>query len=110
MNVGCRYVVCGQIAQYNDSAADSGPRNLKLFETCRARLEGLRVLDYRSRYAEGIARMAAWLREGRLRYRETVVDGLENARAPSSACWAARISASSWFRVRRMHRIMGKSP
>ncbi len=79
MNVGCRYVICGQIAQYNDPAADSGPRNLKLFETCRARLEGLRVLDYRPRYAEGIARMAAWLREGRLRYRETVVDGLENA-------------------------------
>ena len=79
MNVGCRYVVCGQIAQYNDTAADSGPRNLKQFETCRARLEGLRVLDYRSRYAEGIAHMAAWLREGRLRYRETVVDGIENA-------------------------------
>ncbi len=79
MNLGCRFVVCGQIAQYNDPRGDVGPRNLKQFEMCRARLEGFRVLDYRARYPEGIAQMAAWLREKRLQYRETIVEGLENA-------------------------------
>ncbi len=79
MNRGCRIVVCGQIAQYNDTAADSGPRNLKQFEINRARLEGFSVLDYRPRYAEGIAAMAAWFKEGKLRYRESVAEGLEAA-------------------------------
>jgi NADPH-dependent curcumin reductase CurA len=81
MNLGCRYVVCGQIAQYEDGGADIGPRNLKLFEIARARLEGLRVLDYRPRYDEGIAAMRGWIEAGRLHFRETVVEGLENAPA-----------------------------
>ncbi len=74
-----RIVICGQISQYNDRQAQSGPRHLKEFEIWRARQQGFRVLDYRPRYPEGIAAMSAWLAEGRMRYRETVARGLENA-------------------------------
>jgi NADPH-dependent curcumin reductase CurA len=79
MNYGFRYVVCGQIAQYNDSAADIGPRHLKTFEVNRARLQGFGVREYRHRYDEGIARMVRWIDSGELVYREDIVDGLENA-------------------------------
>lgn len=76
-----RIVICGQISQYNDSEPELGPRRLKEFEMWRARQQGFRVLDYRPRYPEGIAAMAAWLGDGSLRYRETVAQGLENAPA-----------------------------
>jgi NADPH:quinone reductase len=74
----CRIVICGQIATYNGEA-DVGPRNLKQFEMRRARMEGLRVLDYRDRYPEGIAQVARWLAKGRMTYRETVAEGLRAA-------------------------------
>ena len=74
-----RIVICGQISQYNDPEAEFGPRRLKEFEMWRARQQGFRVLDYRPRYPEGIAVMADWLAQGRMRYRETVAHGLENS-------------------------------
>lgn len=79
MKMGFRYVICGSIASYDDPAADAGPRHLKLLETHRARILGFGVREYRPRYEEGIARMAAWIRSGDLRYQEEVFDGLETA-------------------------------
>ncbi|MBL8670345.1 MAG: NADP-dependent oxidoreductase [Alphaproteobacteria bacterium] len=79
MNTDCRIVLCGQISEYNDRSPSLGPRRLKEFEVRRARQQGFRVLDYRARYPEGIARMAAWVGNGALRYRETVVAGIRRA-------------------------------
>jgi len=81
MNLDCRIVVCGEISQYNATEPERGPRRLKEFEMWRARQQGFRVLDYIPRYPEGIARMADWLRAGRLTYRETVAEGLDAAPA-----------------------------
>ena len=77
--VGARIVVCGAISQYNLAAPEVGPRNLRFMLVKRARMAGFLVFDYENRYAEGRARLAEWLRDGKLRYREDVVEGLENA-------------------------------
>ena len=45
----------------------------------RARVEGFLIFDYAPRYREGLEALAGWVRSGQLTYRETVVDGLENA-------------------------------
>jgi NADPH:quinone reductase len=79
MALDARIVICGSIAEYNADGADLGPRRLKEFEVWRARQQGFRVGDYADRYPEGIAVMARWIAEGRMRYRETVADGLESA-------------------------------
>jgi len=79
MNYGFRYIICGQIAEYSAEGAGSGPRHLKRFEVNRARMQGFGVAEYRPRYNEGIAQMAAWIRSGDLHYRENIIDGLENA-------------------------------
>ena len=79
MALGARVAICGQIAQYNDVEQAVGPRNLRHFLVKRAALRGLLVFDWRDRYGEGLARLTRWVREGRLRYREDVVEGLENA-------------------------------
>jgi NADPH-dependent curcumin reductase CurA len=79
--VGARVPICGQISQYNNAEPELAPRNLGLLIVFRARLEGFLVTDYVHRYEEGLSRLGALLREGRLTYREDVTEGLENAPA-----------------------------
>jgi NADPH-dependent curcumin reductase CurA len=74
-----RVAICGQIAQYNDTEQAMGPRNLRHFLVKRATLRGLLVFDWRDRYGEGLARLTRWVQEGKLKYREDIVEGLENA-------------------------------
>jgi NADPH-dependent curcumin reductase CurA len=76
-----RVVVCGQVSQYNLAEPELAPRNLGLLIVSRARLEGFLVTDYAHRYEEGLTRLGRWLAEGKLRYREDVVEGLEHAPA-----------------------------
>jgi NADPH-dependent curcumin reductase CurA len=45
----------------------------------RARMEGFLVTDYAPRYGEGLARLARWVADGDLRWKEDVTEGLENA-------------------------------
>jgi hypothetical protein len=74
-----RVAVCGQVSQYNDRAADVGPRPFWPMIVKQLRVEGFLVSRWASRFGDGRRQMAAWLREGRLRYEETIYDGLENA-------------------------------
>jgi len=74
-----RVVACGSIATYNDTAAAPGPRNMFLFVTKRLRLQGFIISDHYDRFREFYEQAAGWVADGRLRYRETVVEGIENA-------------------------------
>ena len=76
--IGARIAVCGQVSQYNLDRPDpsAGYGFLVVF---RARMEGFLVFDYAHRYEQAAARLAAWVADGSIRYREDVVDGLENA-------------------------------
>ena len=74
-----RIVFCGWIATYNDAEKRPGPKNLWQLLAKSARFEGFVVKDYVPQFPEGIAAMAQWLQEGKLVYKEHVVEGLENA-------------------------------
>lgn len=77
LNMKARVAVCGQIDQYNTPDA-TGPRILWHLIVKRARAEGFLVSDYAERFPEAQKKIAQWLKEGRLTYRETVHDGLES--------------------------------
>ncbi len=84
LNAGARVPVCGLIAQYNDTRLPHGPDRLRLLTrtllTRRIKMQGFIIFeDFGDRYGEFYQRMSAWLAEGRIRYREDVVDGLEKA-------------------------------
>jgi NADPH-dependent curcumin reductase CurA len=78
LNVGARIVICGQISQYNLERRDPGP-GLGFLIVFRARMEGFLVSDYAHRFAEAAPRLMRWVAEGKIRWREHVTDGLENA-------------------------------
>ena len=72
-----RIVACGSIAQYNDTEPSPGPRNLSLVVTRRLRIEGFIVTDHNDRLPAFLADAVGWVADGRLRWRETVVEGIE---------------------------------
>ena len=74
-----RVVICGQISQYNLAQPEYGPRNLRYLLTNQARMEGFLVFSYSDRYEEARARLAGWVRDGAIKYREDVIEGFENA-------------------------------
>lgn len=79
INDRARVVICGQISQYNLQRPEVGPRFLWHLIMHQARVEGFLVFQFKERYAEGLRDLAAWFREGKLKNREQVAHGIENA-------------------------------
>jgi NADPH-dependent curcumin reductase CurA len=78
MNLFSRVVVCGLISDYN-ATEPYGIRNWRSVLVNRIRLQGMIVFDWKDRYGEALMALAGYYGEGRLKYRESVVEGLENA-------------------------------
>jgi NADPH-dependent curcumin reductase CurA len=79
LRLGGRAAICGMISQYNALSTLPGPANLPLLIQNRLTLRGFLVTDHADVRPAFAADMGGWLREGRIVWRETVVDGLENA-------------------------------
>ncbi len=78
LNVHARVSVCGQISQYNLEKPEMGPRLIGLLIVTRSKIQGFLVSDYWSRFDEGLREMAGWVREGKLKYQENIIEGFEN--------------------------------
>ena len=76
-----RIVACGSISRYNALEPAAGPRNLFMVVTKRLRMHGYIITDHYDRFPEFLEKARQWVREDRLRYRETIIDGIENAPA-----------------------------
>jgi NADPH-dependent curcumin reductase CurA len=74
-----RAALCGAISSYNATEPPAGPNNLSLAVGKRLTLRGFIVTDHGRRMKDYLPEMAGWLREGTVHWKETVVDGLENA-------------------------------
>lgn len=79
INVGARIVICGTASISSWDPPPMGPRIERHILVKRARMSGLIVFDYAHRTEEAVARLAQWIRDGRLAYREDIVDGIEHA-------------------------------
>ena len=84
LNTGARIPVCGLIAHYNDTALPAGPDRLgvllRTILTKRMKMQGFIIFDdYGHRYGEFFQQMSEWLAAGKIKFREDMVDGLENA-------------------------------
>jgi NADPH-dependent curcumin reductase CurA len=78
INLRARIVLCGLISQYNATTPAPGPYRFAQVLVQRARIEGFIILDYLSRFPEGIGKLAALMGQGKLVAKETVVEGFEH--------------------------------
>ena len=78
INRKARIIICGAISQYNNTTPVQGPKNYLSLLVNRARMEGIVVFDYADRYHLAIAEMAGYLKDGRMKSKEDIVEGLEN--------------------------------
>lgn len=79
MRLNGRIAVCGMIAQYNDAAPPPGPANIAAVIPLRLTIKGFLVLDHGDMMPDFLRDMAAWTKAGKMKWRETIVDGIENA-------------------------------
>jgi NADPH-dependent curcumin reductase len=76
INRHARIVICGAISQYNnEGGVMQGPKNYLSLLVNRARMQGMVVFDYADRYGIAIAEMAGYLKDGRMKSKEDVVEG-----------------------------------
>jgi len=78
MNLFGRVVVCGTISDYN-STDPYRVRNWRAILVNRLRVQGMIVFDWKDRYGEALKALGGYFAEGKLNYRESVLQGLENA-------------------------------
>jgi NADPH-dependent curcumin reductase CurA len=78
LNPFSRIALCGQVSQYNEEEP-YGVRNLRSLLVNRVKLQGFIVSDHMALWPRALAELAAWFAAGRLQYRETITDGLDNA-------------------------------
>lgn len=79
LNVGGRVIVCGTASIPTWAPWPHGPRVERHLLVKRARMQGILVFDFRARYPEALEELSRWVRNGSIRYREDIVDGIEQA-------------------------------
>ncbi|MNZ96860.1 putative NADP-dependent oxidoreductase YfmJ [compost metagenome] len=77
LNFHARIPLCGQIALYNSTEVPLGPRIQPFLLTRSVLMQGFIVANYSSRFKEGIVQLAEWVKAGKLKYTETIVDGFD---------------------------------
>jgi NADPH-dependent curcumin reductase len=78
MNLRSRIVICGLISEYN-ATEPYGYKMLRAILVNRIRMQGMIVFDWKDRYGEALKGLGGYFAEGKLKYRESIVEGLDNA-------------------------------
>jgi len=74
-----RIALCGMIADYNAEAPQPGPRGMMVMVGRRITMRGFIVTDHPEACTEYVTKAIGWVSEGKLKYRETIAEGVENA-------------------------------
>jgi len=78
LNPFARIPLCGLISQYNE-VRPHGLDNLVMLLVNRVKLQGFIVSDHAAQSGKAIEELAGWVRDGKIKYRETIANGIENA-------------------------------
>jgi len=94
-----RCVICGTASVASWDPWPEGPRPERHFLVKRARMQGILLFDYQDRFAEARDQLAAWLRSGKLSYREDVLEGLAEAPGAIARLYAGENRGKLLIRV-----------
>jgi NADPH-dependent curcumin reductase CurA len=79
LKLNARVVICGTASIASWDPIPQGPRVERHLLVKRARMQGFLILDYASRYSEALQALSQWVRAGLIRYREDILEGIEQA-------------------------------
>jgi len=79
INLFGRVALCGSISQYNATSPPMGPRLLGTFVGKRVTLRGFIVFDFVERYPIAMRQIGEWIKAGKIKYREDIVQGIDKA-------------------------------
>ncbi|MCZ0952212.1 MAG: NADP-dependent oxidoreductase [Rhodospirillaceae bacterium] len=79
LNTGARVVICGTASVSNWDPVPQGPRVERHLLVKRARMQGFLLFDYAQHYSKALRQLESWVRSKQLRYREDIIDGIEQA-------------------------------
>jgi hypothetical protein len=77
LNNHSRFVLCGQISQYNNTRIATGPAILPVFLTRSVKLQGFIVGNYSAQFEDAMKQLTKWVEEGKLKYTETIIHGFD---------------------------------
>ncbi|ULQ53142.1 NADP-dependent oxidoreductase [Flavihumibacter fluvii] len=78
INFHARIPLCGQIALYNSSVPPMGPRLQPMLLSRSVLMQGFIIFNYESLFPEAIKEMSQWIKAGKLKFTETVIQGFEH--------------------------------
>jgi NADPH-dependent curcumin reductase CurA len=81
LNIGARVALCGMVSTYNASGDWWSPKMFRNIIMKRARIEGFLISDYFPKFPQALDDMVQWVKDGQIKYRVDIVDGIENAPA-----------------------------
>lgn len=90
INFHARIVLCGQISLYNSTEQPVGPRLQPMLLTRSVLMQGFIVSNYQSRFSEGIVELSQWIKQGKLSYKETIMNGFDQLPEAFIALFAGR--------------------
>lgn len=79
INLHARIAICGTASYASWDPWNDGPRPERHLLVKRATMQGFLTTDFAQRYEEAVSALAGWIREGKLRYREDIHEGIESA-------------------------------
>ncbi len=77
INFHARIVLCGQISLYNSTEIPVGPRIQPMLLTRSVLMQGFIVGNYKSQFPEGISHLEKWVKEGKIKFEQTIVKGFD---------------------------------
>jgi NADPH-dependent curcumin reductase CurA len=78
INKFARIIICGAISQYNETRIQTGPRLQSLLLINSALMKGFIISDFAAKFPEAIQQLTKWFTEGKLKNKETIIEGFEN--------------------------------
>jgi len=77
INFHARIPLCGQISLYNSAETPVGPRLQPMLLTRSVLMQGFIISNYQSRFPEGLSQLAKWIKEGKIKFDQTIVHGFD---------------------------------
>jgi NADPH-dependent curcumin reductase CurA len=78
LRMHAKIVICGAISQYNNKQKINGPSNYLSLLVTRSSMQGMVVTDYAKEFGTAAKQMGIWMKEGKLKSREDIYEGIEN--------------------------------